>query len=1076
MKRRSLRTLLAPPVFPGDDATTLRAKLLYYALLCSVPFMALCAVAGLMGSHLPTLVIELEIGFAAASVFLGRWLFQGRIRLASGVFLAAGFIVITVVIARLGTIRTPATGFYMALVISAALFFNFRGMLFMIVLSSLSVAGLIHAENAGLLPRPDYAVTITQWIATTALFGCVGFWIFAVLKAIRSALQRAEQEVVERKRHETRFHLAMAAARQSWFELDLRTGTVVTSEEYARMLGFDPATFSSTRAVWVENIHTEDRPAVQELFNRSLASGQTLSAEYRRRTAAGGWLWIYSVGRVAEYDSAGKPVLFVGTHTDISERKKTEEALRESEERFRSLYENAVLGFYRTSPEGRILMANLSLLRMLGYASLDELNQRNLEREGFEPDYSRDAFKKRLEQEGQITGLEAAWKRHDGSVLFVNENCKVVKDGGGQVLYYEGSVEDITERKQAEEALRESEGRYRTIYDQASDGIVLMSGEGELPVMNEAFARMHGYTKAEMMRMQVKDLNTPETNRQLADRLLRFTTGETQTFEVQHYHKDGHVFPLEISGRRVLFNGKYYIQSICRNITERKQAEKALRLHGAALEAAANAIVITDRQGIIEWANPAFTKLSGWELTEALGKNPRELVKSDKHDAAFYQQMRKTILAGKVWQGEIINRRKDGTLRTEDMTITPLCDAKGEISHFIAIKQDITEQKIMETQFLQGQRMEAIGALAGGIAHDLNNILSPITMLTGLLKDKLTDRDDLEILAMAHTSALRGANIIKQLLTYSRGQEGERAPVQPRHLIHEMIEMMRETFPRDIDIQQRLPGSLWTVLANPTQLHQVLLNLCVNARDAMPTGGRLTIEAVNVTLAEGDPQLPPGAKPGAYVVISVSDTGHGIPPEILHRIFDPFFTTKPLGKGTGLGLSTVFGIVKNHGGFVVVDSTTQVGSTFRFGLPATDDDTIAAAVPLESVSLPAGGQTILVVDDERSIRDGVRRALEQQHFQVITAVDGKDALTQYLLHQEKISLVLTDLMMPMMSGVTLARALRAINPALEIAVMSGMVQVEEARELVALGIPDVLAKPFTHQTLFEIVHRRLTGA
>jgi signal transduction histidine kinase len=368
---------------------------------------------------------------------------------------------------------------------------------------------------------------------------------------------------------------------------------------------------------------------------------------------------------------------------------------------------------------------------------------------------------------------------------------------------------------------------------------------------------------------------------------------------------------------------------------------------------------------------------------------------------------------GKVWQGEIINRRKDGALRTESMTITPLRDAKGEISHFIAIKQDITAQKTMETRFLQGQRMEAIGALAGGIAHDLNNVLSPTMLLTGLLKDKLTDESDLEILAMAHASAKRGANIIKQLLTYSRSQVGERSPVQPRHLIHDMIEIMRETFPRDLDIQQQLPVSLWTVLADSTQLHQVLMNLCVNARDAMPTGGRLTIEAANASLLEGDPKLPAGAKPGPYVVISVSDTGHGIPAEIRHRIFDPFFTTKPPGQGTGLGLSTVFGIVQNHGGFVVVDSTPQVGATFTVCLPATIDGAEAAAeVPLVPMSLPEVGQTILVVDDERAVRDGVRLILEQQHFQVIAAVDGGDALAQYLTHRDKISLVITDLMMP----------------------------------------------------------------
>ena len=512
------------------------------------------------------------------------------------------------------------------------------------------------------------------------------------------------------------------------------------------------------------------------------------------------------------------------------------------------------------------------------------------------------------------------------------------------------------------------------------------------------------------------------------------------------------------------------------DVTERRATEGALRLRSAALEAAANAIVITDHQGTIEWVNRAFFTLSGWSLAEAIGKNPRDLVNSGEHEPAFYRRMWETLLSGSVWRGEIVNRRKDGALRTEEMTITSVRDENGKTSHFIAIKQDITDHKTMEAHFLQSQRMEAVGALASGVAHDLNNILSPIMMVTGILKETISDPAERELLDMSLLSARRGADIVKQLLTFSRGQEGERAILQPRHLIGEIVKMMRETFPRDIDLKQQISAGLWPLVADPTQLHQVLLNLCVNARDAMPDGGLLRVGAFNVTLTEGDPKLPPSVQPGPFVAIEVSDNGHGIPPEIRRRVFDPFFTTKPIGKGTGLGLLTVLGIVRSHGGFVDVDSTPNVGSTFQAYFPAMPESTATTALPPVKTPAPlARGQTILVVDDERSVRDLVRAGLEQAHFRVLTATHGEDALAQYLKQRTAISLVVTDVMMPVMNGLVLIRALRAIDPTLKIIATSGLSELPQRLELAALGVPDVLVKPYEHASLLEAVNRRLAG-
>jgi PAS domain S-box-containing protein len=520
------------------------------------------------------------------------------------------------------------------------------------------------------------------------------------------------------------------------------------------------------------------------------------------------------------------------------------------------------------------------------------------------------------------------------------------------------------------------------------------------------------------------------------------------------------------------------LSGIVQDITESRQSEKALLLRGAALEAAANAIVITDIQGNIEWANPAFTKLSGWELTEAIGKNPRALVKSDKHDAAFYRQMWDTINTGNVWQGEVINRRKDGELRTENMTITPVRDGQGKVSHFIAIKQDITDQKAIEAHLLQTQRIEAIGTLASGVAHDLNNILSPILLVAGLLKDTQASASSREMLAMVHASAARGGDIVKQLLAFSRGQKGERVAVQLRHLIKEIAMVVRETFPRNIEFQQDLGKDLWTVTADPTQIHQVLLNLCVNARDAMPKGGRLTIRAANVTLDEKAPAVGPGGRPGTYLAIVVHDTGDGIPPEIKGRIFDPFFTTKPLGAGTGLGLSTVLGVVRSHGGFVAVESTPNEGTAFTVYFPAMVEGSRATplepVVPTEHAGLASSANTILVVDDEPAIARASTLLLERYGYRVITAINGQDALMQYIQNRAQVRLVLTDLMMPVMNGIDLVRALRAIDPALRILVTSGLSDTVSTDVLAALGTGELLKKPCDPNLLIATVQQQLT--
>jgi signal transduction histidine kinase/ActR/RegA family two-component response regulator len=388
-------------------------------------------------------------------------------------------------------------------------------------------------------------------------------------------------------------------------------------------------------------------------------------------------------------------------------------------------------------------------------------------------------------------------------------------------------------------------------------------------------------------------------------------------------------------------------------------------------------------------------------------------------------------------------------------------------------RQRAAEQRMkLEAQILRAQRLEGIGTLASGIAHDFNNILAPMLMCVELLQEKLAEPEDREMMLVIEAGAQRGSQMIKRLLAFDRGGE-KRGPVELRALLKEMTAILRETFPREIAIVESLPGELWTVTGDSTQLHQVLLNFCVNARDAMPDGGTLSLTAENLVLPTADTALHPEAKPGPYVVLAVADTGQGIPPEILCRIFDPFFTTK--AAGTGLGLSTVAGIVRDHGGFVTVSSVPGHGSLFKAHLPAVAAPNEAPPpAPAEPIAI-GGGELILVVDDEPAVREVTRRTLEKHRYRVLTAGEGREALTLFMQRWNDVKLVLTDTLMPVMGGLALVRALRALNPKLKVVATSGLDEERKRAELVALGVNEFIRKPCRPQDLLAAIERQLAA-
>ena len=590
---------------------------------------------------------------------------------------------------------------------------------------------------------------------------------------------------------------------------------------------------------------------------------------------------------------------------------------------------------------------------------------------------------------------------------------------------------------------------------------------GRINYVNEKFCEISKYSKDELLGQDHRIINSAYHPKEFIRNLwTTIASGRVWKGELRNRAKDGSIYWVDttivpfVNGQ-----GKPYQYVAIRNdITERKRAEEQLREQATLLDNAQDAILVRDLEDKILFWNKSAERIYGWTAGEVIGRDLQDI--SYGNSLVQFEDAKRIVVSTGKWEGELRQLTREGKEIIVESRWTLVRDDRGEPKSVLLINTDVTEKRKIEAQFLRAQRMESIGTLAGGIAHDFNNLLAPITMSIQLLRAKMTDEDGQRMLEMLEASAERGAGLVKQVLSFARGVEGQRMTLQPRHLIKEIVKILKDTLPKTIEIEFEASKDLSVVAGDATQLHQVLMNFCVNARDAMPSGGKLTIKADNVEIDDNYARMNLEAKAGRFVQITIADSGSGIPPNIINRIFEPFFTTKEYGKGTGLGLSTALGIVKSHGGFINVYSEPGLGTEFKIHLPAVETG-FAGVEDLTAAPLAGRGELILVVDDEIAIREIAKGTLEAYGYRALTAADGTEAIALYAQHKGEIEVVLTDMMMPYMDGLATIRALQKLNPHVKIIASSGLAENARAIEAANAGVKTFLSKPYTAGKLME---------
>jgi PAS domain S-box-containing protein len=633
----------------------------------------------------------------------------------------------------------------------------------------------------------------------------------------------------------------------------------------------------------------------------------------------------------------------------------------------------------------------------------------------------------------------------------------------------------LLEERTLRQTLQNSETRYRRLFESARDGILILDAEtGKVADVNPFLLQLLGYSYDALCGQFIWELGvfkdvaaSKEAFKALQDN--EYIRYEDLPLETRH----GLPIAVEFVSNVYLVDHSKVIQCNIRDITARKRDDAERKRLLAAIEQAGEGFVMTDAQGGIEFVNPAFEQMTGYSHTELLGRNPR-ILKSGAHDEPFYHDLWETISSGRTWTGRMVNKRKDGALYTEETTISPVREISGQIVNYVAVKRDITETLRLAAQFQQAQKMEAIGLLAGGVAHDYNNMLGVVLGYAELALEKVGPAEPLRAdLAIIIAAAKRSADITRQLLTFARKQTIVPVPLDLNQTVETMLSMIRRLIGEDIDLAWLPKANLRPIKMDPTQIDQILANLCVNARDAFSGAGKITIETGNVVFDAAYCADHFGFVEGTFVLLAVSDDGCGMSKEVMEQVFDPFFTTKEEGKGTGLGLSTVHGIVKQNDGFINVYSEPGNGTTFRIYLPQHVESAVVAA-QTKALDMPLShGETVLVVEDEPVLLMMVQMMLQKLRYRVLAAGTPGEAIELAGNHQGQIDLAITDVVMPEMNGRVLAESLQSLSPGLKILFMSGYTaDVIAHRGVLEAGV-NFLQKPFSIHDLATKVRSAL---
>lgn len=903
---------------------------------------------------------------------------------------------------------------------------------------------------------------------------CKG-WMFVIVTAglLRLALGRYFGEIRRSaallQDSERRWPFALEGAGHGVWDWNVQTHTVYYSARWKAMLGFEPHEIGNSLAEWESRVHPEDIAGAWAEIRRHL-DGQTPTyrSEHRIRAKDGSYVWVLDQGKVMSRTPDGQPVRFLGTHTDITEQRTKDAALRQ----WAHAFEHCAHGIAMCVPESNhIMTCNPAFARMLGRPIGEIAGTQVLDLYVPEDRPRVNALLADADCTGQAS-YESRMVRADGSAFPVQMDVAGVRDPAGNLLYRVATAQDITSRKMADEAIRASEARFRSTLDNMLEGCQIIGFDWRYRYVNAAAAKQGRTTVDALIGRTMMEVYPGIQKTDLFAILKRCMEERVpQDLENEFLFPDGTKgwFQLVI---QPVAEGLFVLSL---DITERKRAEDELRQsqerYRDLVETVSDWVWEIDAEGRYTYASPKVRDLLGYTPEEVLGLTPFDLMpepEAHRLGAVFREIAAKRAPFGGI---ENVNRHKDGRLIVLETSGQPVFGPGGEFRGYRGMDRDISERKGLEAQLRQTQKLEAIGQLAGGVAHDFNNILAAVMMHVGILQQNPKfDAETRHALADIDAEAQRAANLTRQLLMFSRRSVLASSPLDLNTVVGNLLKMLNRLIGENVDLRFDRTSALPMVEADAGLMEQVLMNLVVNARDAMPRGGRIAITTSAIQLTVLDTRDNGDRRPGCFVCMTVSDTGCGMDEETLKQIFDPFFTTKEPGKGTGLGLSTVQGIVAQHKGWVEVKSEVGKGTTFQVFLPAVPRLPADSAQEPRTFPLRQGNETILLVEDDPRLRLAVARSLRKLGYLVHEAENGQQALRIWQKHGPSIDLLLSDMVMPEgITGLELAERLRALKPNLKAIISSGY-----SADIVASGLPTkagviYLPKPYATEDLADAV-------